>query len=159
MFITPEEIYENNYKIGISDTALPNSIIDQLLIFPGVVDVYPSFLTNDSMPLALGTKIRVLFKPGMQPGEVDSIAKAFGLEISYHSPNRPLLFYYTLPGKGHLELMNIANLLYESQSAILSMIDFYAPQISCAVPNDSYYVNQYYLHQTTGLPPIKWTHS
>jgi len=89
----------------------------------------------------------IQFKPSVNREQVEALNKLHNVEIIEMNVSVPNLFRLRVTETSDLSVVDMAKLYYESLPAEWSVPDFFMP-VQLYTPNDTYFTNQYYLHNT-----------
>jgi len=124
---------------------------EQLIAFlkkrPEVDIVNPVYLFKGKK-LWVTDRFVVQFHPEVSSSEIDSLNMLYQVKIVDNSTASPNLFILKVTKESDFSVLDIANQYYENSKVLYSLPDFLSEIILCDIPNDTYFVNQYYLRNT-----------
>ena len=110
--------------------------------------VNPVYMIKGKMRAKVYDRFVVQFLPSVPQAEVDALNALHhveGVSVSKASPN---LYTLRVTKLSDLSVLDMANLYHEYPGVEYSLPDFLTEVRPSSVPNDTYFQNQYYLHNT-----------
>ena len=109
----------------------------------GVKSVRQVYALEEGYEMGYTDEIIVQFKAGASQQEIDAMHKKFGVEAVKTSE-----LYVLLSVPAELDPLDVANAYQESGLTNYSYPNFIITAVSCQMPSDPYFNNQYYLRNT-----------
>jgi thermitase len=106
------------------------------------------YLTEGKIKVMVTDKFVVQFKPSVSLSDIDALNASHKVEINRTSSASPNLYVMKLMPNADTSVMQRANLYYEDPRVVYSLPDFQMAMQKFSTPNDLFYQNQYYLHNT-----------
>jgi subtilisin family serine protease len=108
-----------------------------------VVKVNSIYKTPEGSELGFTDRFIVELKPGFSKKEFEKFNLKNGVEVFKETED-----FYVLRVSKEVDVLEMANTYFETGSFVFSHPDFYEEIYLSQVPNDPFFVNQFYLHNT-----------
>jgi subtilisin family serine protease len=124
------------------------SLKDHLLQTNGIKSVHPLYKTKNGLEMGVTDEIVMRFKEKIPQEEIDKLYEKYQISV------RKITKLYQLVSVPYsVDALEIANLFQESGLVCYSHPNFIAKVEPQTVPNDPYFINQFYLHNTGQTMP------
>ena len=138
---------QNFFTIGLKSQADIQQLLQNLRQKPEVEIVNPVYSVGGVEAIPYDHFV-VRFKPTVTTAEIEALNTLNNVETVRVSTATSNLYTLRVTGKSDLSVLEMANLYYESLPTDWSVPDMIVPIELCSTPNDTYFNNQYYLHNT-----------
>jgi len=133
--------------IQLKSFANVKQLVQRLRKRPEVDLVSPVYLSGNLEAVPFGHFV-VKFKPAATRVAIDALNNKHHVQIVNVSTAAPNLYTLRVTPASDLSILDMANLYYESLPCEWSVPDFIIPIELLGTPNDTYFQNQYYFHNT-----------
>jgi len=135
------------YKASLKSQTNVNQIINRLKDISEVEKIDHVYILGgvEAIPF---DHFLVKFKPSVDRVQIEALNEQHNVEIVETRVSIPNLYRLRLTSNSDLSVVDMAKLYYESLPAEWSKPDFIVPVELNGIPNDTYFSNQYYLHNT-----------
>lgn len=136
------------FTIQLKEPTDIKQLVQRMKNRPGVDIVNPVYLGEGSLEAIPFDLFMVQFKPSVTRVQIDELNKQHHIEVVSMSPASWNLYTLRITAASDLSVLKMSQLYYESLPAEWSLPDFVSPIDLHLTPNDPYFNNQYYLHNT-----------
>jgi len=122
----------------------------QLRQMPEVEIANPVIIYNDDPPFAeyLTDEFIARFQYGVEQTVIDSINEFYHAEVVMVDPDFPTQYLLRMTGSTNSDVLQISRAYYESGLCMYAQPNIISPPLPMAIPNDTYFGEQWSLHDT-----------
>lgn len=124
-----------------------NDLLERIRRKPEVDLIAPVFTIGGLEAIAFNHFI-AQFKPEVTHAEIEALNHQHNVEIVSISTAAPNLYTLRITSASDLPVLEMSNLYYDALPCEWAVPDFIMPVALFSTPNDTYFSNQYYLHNT-----------
>lgn len=132
---------------GLKSSADVKPLIQRLSKISEVSIVNPVYLAGGLEAISFDHFV-VQFEPSIARTEIERLNNQHNVEIVNVSTAAPNLYTFRITSTSDLSVLEMSKLYYESLPCEWSLPDFIIPMELFSTPNDPYFQNQYYFHNT-----------
>jgi hypothetical protein len=146
--VEPFQLADSLIKLGVVSGYDIDSLVDRLLAKPAIEDACPAFIDPTDNEIYVTSRLGVIFKPSTTRAEIASITSEHGLTLVdtlFRDYRFQVLRATTTP---LIQVMSIANDIYESGAAGVSVPGLILPFRLMDDPNDEYWDYQWHFKNT-----------
>jgi hypothetical protein len=142
----PIDVNGSSWTYGVSDDYTIDEALVQLRAVEGIEIANPVLATPDSTPVYLTDEFTVRVEDDASIPAFEALLLVHNVEIRAIDSLDNRRYLLRMTSESAEDLLEIANLLYESDLVEYSVPNFYNNVVLDAAPNDEYYQYQWHLH-------------
>ena len=143
-----KNISENITVFGIENGYSLEYVMAQLRAENDIYLVNPVMIGSDSTPIYATNQIVAYFNNDITSTQIDSLCDAFNLSIYRTIGTDSIYYFLEMEYSTDSTIFDICNAYFESGMVRFAMPNFIYQATPEGIPNDSYFSNQWHLHNT-----------
>ncbi|MCI0617884.1 S8 family serine peptidase, partial [bacterium] len=132
---------------GLQSSANVMPLVQRLSKMPEVSIVNPVYMAGGLEAISFDHFV-VQFEPSVTRAEIERLNNQHNVEVVNASTAALNLYTFRITSTSDLSVLEMSKLYYESLPCEWSLPDFIVPMELFGTPNDPYFQNQYYFHNT-----------